>query len=154
MSPMSTDDEGPQHTTRLSAPTHGCIVIAGIMVLVCACTIGYTLHDRREKCESTRDRLRQMALLLMEFPEAFNTPPSGKRWWIVSVAGPEHLGVALCIPGQPGRCFEDDWGHPFVFCRPGPVHSHGWDLWSYGPNGRDDDAQGDDLAIGVNDRAN
>lgn len=32
---------------------------------------------------------------------------------------------------------------------PGPVHRRGWDLWSVGANGVDEEGQGDDLLVGA-----
>ena len=42
----------------------------------------------------------------------------------------------------------DAWGHPIVFRLPGVVHRSGWDIYSFGPNGIDEQGQGDDLVIG------
>jgi hypothetical protein len=42
----------------------------------------------------------------------------------------------------------DPWARPIRYCAPGPVHKHGWDLWSCGPNGIDENGQGDDILIG------
>jgi hypothetical protein len=42
----------------------------------------------------------------------------------------------------------DSWGHPIRYRCPGPVHRHGWDLWSVGPNGTDEQGEGDDILVG------
>ncbi len=42
----------------------------------------------------------------------------------------------------------DAWSHPLLYRCPGPVHKHGWDLWSVGPNGMDEKGQGDDILVG------
>jgi hypothetical protein len=42
----------------------------------------------------------------------------------------------------------DGWGNPIRYRRPGPIHRHGWDLWSCGPNGKDDQGTFDDIIIG------
>jgi hypothetical protein len=47
----------------------------------------------------------------------------------------------------------DAWGQPIRFRQPGPVHTHGWDVWSVGPNGIDEEGEGDDLLIGEDDVA-
>lgn len=40
----------------------------------------------------------------------------------------------------------DAWGHPIRYACPGPLH--GWDVWSCGPDGVDDEGCGDDLVAG------
>jgi hypothetical protein len=43
----------------------------------------------------------------------------------------------------------DGWGHSFILASPGPVHKHGWDVYSLGPTGIDDPAGGGgDLLVG------
>jgi hypothetical protein len=42
----------------------------------------------------------------------------------------------------------DAWGFPLRLMAPGPIHKHGWDLWSVGPNGIDERGDGDDLVVG------
>jgi hypothetical protein len=44
----------------------------------------------------------------------------------------------------------DGWGRPLLYRSPGPVHPHGWDLWSVGPNGIDEQGGGDDILVGEN----
>jgi hypothetical protein len=53
------------------------------------------------------------------------------------------------IPRYPGRqIVVDAWGNPIRYRHPGVVHKHGWDLWSVGPNGVDEQGQGDDILAG------
>ena len=42
----------------------------------------------------------------------------------------------------------DAWGNLIRYRCPGPVHKRGWDLWSVGPNGVDEQGQGDDILVG------
>ena len=42
----------------------------------------------------------------------------------------------------------DQWGRPILYRCPGPVHVHGWDLYSLGPDGVDDHGAGDDVLVG------
>ena len=42
----------------------------------------------------------------------------------------------------------DGWGRGYVYRCPGPIHTRGWDLYSVGPDGRDEDGHGDDLLVG------
>jgi hypothetical protein len=63
--------------------------------------------------------------------------------------------------GQPGWCpdlrwvgsvewieADDGWNRPVRYRCPGPVHAHGWDLYSFGPDGIDDHGGGDDVLVG------
>ena len=38
---------------------------------------------------------------------------------------------------------EDPWGNPFEYRSPGDVHEDGFDLWSRGPDGEDNDGKED-----------
>ncbi len=49
---------------------------------------------------------------------------------------------------DPQDLVADAWGNPVLYRFPGPVHRHGWDLWSVGPNGVDENGSGDDILIG------
>jgi hypothetical protein len=42
----------------------------------------------------------------------------------------------------------DGWGRAIAYHCPGPVHKHGWDLYSFGPNGIDEQGVGDDILVG------
>lgn len=42
----------------------------------------------------------------------------------------------------------DGWGNPIRYRCPGPVHKQGWDLYSTGPNAKDDHGTFDDLCVG------
>jgi hypothetical protein len=42
----------------------------------------------------------------------------------------------------------DAWGHAILYRCPGPVHKRGWDIYSVGPDGIDDQGQGDDVLVG------
>jgi hypothetical protein len=45
----------------------------------------------------------------------------------------------------------DAWGRPALYRCPGPVHRSGWDVYSLGPDGKDDGGQGDDVLLGSDD---
>jgi hypothetical protein len=42
----------------------------------------------------------------------------------------------------------DMWGRAIRYRCPGVVHTHGWDLYSVGPNGIDEGGEGDDIVVG------
>jgi hypothetical protein len=58
-------------------------------------------------------------------------------------------------PGTAGSAFlngdlsNDAWGRPIVYRCPGVVHKEGFDFYSFGPDGRDDEGRGDDLVEGM-----
>jgi hypothetical protein len=60
----------------------------------------------------------------------------------------------VCSGRAVGACMRsgdvplDGWGQHLVFRSPGPAHRHGWDLYSVGPNGIDEQGLGDDLLVG------
>ncbi len=37
----------------------------------------------------------------------------------------------------------DPWGNPFAYCAPGKFNKNGYDLYSFGPNGTDEDGRED-----------
>ncbi|MEZ0228461.1 MAG: type II secretion system protein GspG [Planctomycetota bacterium] len=45
-------------------------------------------------------------------------------------------------------CPLDAWGRSFRVRVPGPIHRSGWDLYSLGANGMDEQGDGDDLIVG------
>jgi type II secretory pathway pseudopilin PulG len=49
---------------------------------------------------------------------------------------------------SPRQAVLDAWGNPIRYRSPGPIHRHGWDLYSVGPNGIDERGQGDDIIVG------
>ena len=57
----------------------------------------------------------------------------------------DHMEKWLAFLGHPLR---DAWGHAIKVRCPGPVHTKGWDVWSCGANGVDEQGQGDDILVG------
>lgn len=49
------------------------------------------------------------------------------------------------MKGQPDD-LKDPWNNPYNFKSPGNVNEDGFDLWSNGPNGKDDGGKDDDIA--------
>jgi hypothetical protein len=65
-------------------------------------------------------------------------------------AGEDWSGMKTLV-GTAGKFeweLKDGWGNPLIYRRPGPVHTKGWDLWSCGPNGKDDQGTFDDILVG------
>jgi hypothetical protein len=66
--------------------------------------------------------------------------------WEPAVKGNDALEVLDPVAGRPPLV--DAWGQPLLFRCPGRQHPHGWDLYSVGPNGRDELGSGDDILVG------
>ena len=58
-----------------------------------------------------------------------------------------YLKDPTCVQGSPAQLV-DPWGNPYKYQAPGIHNIDSCDLWSWGPNGRDDSASGggDDIA--------
>jgi general secretion pathway protein G len=65
--------------------------------------------------------------------QALIAPPAGKaaKW-----RGPYLKDNSL---------IRDSWDGPYKYVRPGTHNPRGYDLWSFGPNGRDENGGGDDV---------
>ncbi len=90
----------------------------------------------------TRERLEACRAIVLELKEK---PESEKL---------EDLLAALKAQGLESRRarFMDLWGHKLRWRCPGRVHTKGWDLYSIGPNGEDEEGAGDDILIGADAR--
>jgi hypothetical protein len=55
---------------------------------------------------------------------------------------------SINIPPEFWMRGKDAWGRPLLYRCPGPVHKRGWDMYSVGPNGVDEQGQGDDILVG------
>jgi hypothetical protein len=70
--------------------------------------------------------------------------PSGFSWNRVILI-PDSDQIALAAAGN--ALISDECG-PIHFRVPGSFHGRGWDAWSVGPNGIDEQGAGDDILIG------
>ncbi|HZV01327.1 MAG TPA: hypothetical protein VFF73_31735 [Planctomycetota bacterium] len=123
------------------------LAIGTLLVFALILATGIAVHRRREaeRLSETKDRLREVSDLIRKdwrsrtrLRLALTTPPTRSV----------HLyDVERGLENGP---FRDGWGRPFLCARPGPVHRHGWDLWSVGPNGIDEQGNGDDILVGEN----
>jgi hypothetical protein len=66
----------------------------------------------------------------------------GSKGWLVNASD------ASAVARNARDLVRDEWGQPIRFRVPGQVHTRGWDAWSIGPNGIDEQGQGDDILIG------
>jgi hypothetical protein len=70
----------------------------------------------------------------------------------IAIRGDDALGFdETCskLIRSPREPVLDAWGHPIRYKHPGTVHKHGWDLYSVGPNGIDEQGGGDDILLGA-----
>ena len=75
--------------------------------------------------------------------------PGSPRKYFMEVT-PDALVETTTPPSKQRIVHEtiDGWGNPIRYRCPGVVHKHGWDAYSCGPNGKDDQGTFDDLVVG------
>ena len=120
-----------------------------------------------EKIEETRHGLEIRAAAIRVVMETFGAPKVPLTGWR-AIHQYQYVGMrwvpinirvaALKATGADFHEFSqnygsndsglDAWGRVLCFACPGPVHKHGWDLWSCGPNGKDDQGTFDDILVG------
>jgi len=109
--------------------------IAVVLVLV----VGLVVVWRGKKIEDEKRFVTSVMLIRLSSGIPSNVgvhaDGSGSDW-----TGQEALGLK--------PLWLDGWGNPIRYRCPGPIHKHGWDLWSCGPNGRDDHGTFDDILVG------
>ena len=145
---------------RLGVPARFAITFGALLALSLVVAVGAVLHREgveRRKRAATRRVLESFAEDIREFgdppqlssgdltdlplPRAEISLPAHPR----RKAGP--LAGATIKFGEPNTR-ADGWGNLIRYRCPGPIHTHGWDVWSCGPNGIDEHGSGDDLLIG------
>ncbi len=130
----------------------------GSFGLIVATTI--VVHHRWEeqkRRETTQHALHKVAETVKTFVRA-SVPLNPDVVYVASMKG---KGIATGeitglfpirharTPADPRQALVlDGWGHAIRIRCPGPVHTHGWDAWSSGPNGLDESGQGDDILVG------
>jgi len=142
---------------RLGPLGKGAIAI-GIVFAVGLAILSAVLAARRAKINETRENVEYLANELRarlrhdrERGLTVSPPPcNGKGWDEIG----QSIAAGMQDPGYKGDVSIfytyqfDAWGRWIVYRSPGPVHGHGWDFYSFGPNGIDELGQGDDILIG------
>jgi hypothetical protein len=135
------------------------VVGCGI-ALVVLLTVGVFVVIRGKKIEDEKRRqtietLEDWAKLVRPCKPPPRSDGAGSDWTgqtRVKVAYLEALGFDKAAPDAfrrwPQVPRDDAWGNPIRYRCPGPVHTKGWDLWSCGPNGKDDQGEFDDILVG------
>jgi hypothetical protein len=131
--------------------------------------VGEDLWPPPTALDWTLETLRGLATLIRESPKPIladgsATDPTG-LWSLAEGIQRQRsttVEISGCWSRQPGRHAtstpqfgsvefidaDDGWNHPVMYRCPGPVHPHGWDLYSIGPNGIDEQGRGDDILVG------
>jgi hypothetical protein len=145
----------PGEARRLGARRKGMLAL-GVACAVGLATVSVVLGVRRQRISETRENVEYLAAKLRArlHPRGQGTtvppPCDGKGW--------DEIGQAIARgekdPGYQGDVtisFSyqfDAWDRWIVYRSPGPVHTHGWDFYSFGPNGIDEHGGGDDIVVG------
>jgi hypothetical protein len=96
----------------------------------------------RGKTEATRETLRKTRDLILIAEESGADLPRADG------SGADWTGQAALRTVMKLGDLNDGWGNPLRYRCPGPVHKQGWDLYSCGPNGKDDHGTFDDIGVG------
>jgi general secretion pathway protein G len=121
----------------------GCAALA-VLVLIGE-WIGFAKKRPSEE-HVTRYRISKLEILCHEYHQRFNRFPDERHWsrsLVVDLAGDKDL-IETDIR-EVVALFYDAWGRPIRYRCPGLVNRNGFDLYSLGPNGRDDGGSGDDI---------
>ena len=129
----SDPDEATPEVGRPGSFIAGCAIGLAVLVGVGALVALRAAGKERERRRETDRRLEEIAVRVRGRP-APRADGSGADW-----TGQGALGLAA--PAV------DGWGNPLRYRAPGPVHRAGWDLWSCGPNGKDDEGTWDDVLV-------
>jgi hypothetical protein len=104
--------------------------------------------ETAEKIEATRRLLTELAedvrLWSMDRGHVFGKALVREQDGTLGTCG---LGFAITYGRylRDGHVIVDAWKHPLVIFLPGRIHENGFDLYSVGPNGRDERGRGDDI---------
>lgn len=92
-------------------------------------------------------KLAKVAQLCRDYRDERGRFPSGKLWCreiVLWTAGEEDFLTDGDIRPFLDN-FYDEWNHPLRYRYPGKYDPQGFDLYSVGPDGKDDDGEGDDI---------
>lgn len=145
------------------------VVIAAIFVMVFATIIGSrdNVPEREQTSESDSIQVaaRDITVIInlvttldnsVELPHSADTGKKPDEDAVTQgIAGltallleeTSNMAVALPLGECPtsGPVLIDPWGNPYIYVNPGRSNAEGFDLYSAGPNGIDEDGAGDDV---------
>ena len=137
-------------STRASVLIGAAAIVAGALVPASA----WFAHQRRARERDSPELEEFSYMASVEGPRWQRRHPGRQgsifryRDQIPGSVGEVSDFAALTVSNDPG-IVRDGWGRPFRIRAPGPVHKHGRDLWSFGPNGINEQGGGDDILVGA-----
>lgn len=156
---MDLEDKRP----RLGLPSKCALTVGSGLALGLVIAVGLVLrrqHVERRNRDATQEILESLAEDVRDFE---GDPPrrDGGDLTDLSIL----VQGEISLPARPARrrssrmsggtiklgeayTHMDAWGNLIRYRCPGPNHKNGWDLWSVGPNGIDEQGAGDDLLVG------
>lgn len=121
-------------------------VVTTLAVLCCwmaNCTRGCrACHEHRRKA-GTKATIRRLETACELYERVHDKYPDDLASDLTKLDPTGNPYLRGFVPMKDGRYF-DGWGNPIAF-RPGIRNQGRIDLYSYGPNGKDDDGDGDDI---------
>jgi hypothetical protein len=131
---------------RLGALGKGLLGV-GVVVAVGLAATATSLGLARYRAHATAEAIRRA----IDLVHGMSGYPGEKKtthlcWYKSGAIGLEYVDHFEPMPDK--EYATDGWGHLLLFHCPGPVHKHGWDVWSCGPNGIDEQGGGDDILVG------
>jgi hypothetical protein len=139
------------------------LLLAGVaLVLALAVPLAFVFVDRHRKREETKrilaEHLPDVRFGISGQRETFDSA----RWFLSSylifpndTAGQSVRTTWFAPPakvaqlGEESDVVRDAWGNPLLVRYPGSVHRRGFDFYSTGPNGLDEEGSGDDILVGA-----
>ncbi len=128
------------------------VVIAIIGILAGFIMTANQTARRRASISRAKAEIAALESALEQYQQDMGTYPKGDIKAVVSVLtdsdDPNWYGPYLELKedqlDEEGR-FLDPWGNPYQYRYPGVHRKYKFDLYSFGPNGKDDGGKGDDI---------
>jgi len=156
-----SEADGPITDLERRELSRGCKGLMGVLVILASLLIvgSIKILMDRQRVETTRQRLSDLVQLFHKHPITYRAGESspGDPTRLVELQGLiGTMNARLLFKGsefehaESGTYAMDAWDHNIYYRCPGPIHIHGYDLISCGPNGVYENGQGDDIVVGEN----
>ena len=122
----------------------GVVLVVGLVVVTTL--IGYVHWTEAQRHAASVAALTQFREQVHRCKDAWEMERRFFDRVVLSAAEPRREDLVKSGYEATPTC--DGWGRALLYSRPGPIHKHGWDVWSCGPNGIDERGGGDDILIG------
>ncbi len=129
------------------------VVIAIILILAGMLTSANQSARRRASISRAKAEIAMFDSALEQYQEDIGSYPQGDIANVINALvnqedNPDWYGPYLDLKqeqlNQKGE-FVDPWGHPYKYVYPGVHRKYKYDLYSFGPNGEDDNGEKDDI---------